>query len=160
MSKLASVVLALAAAACASYGGSSLNPGTSTESQVRSTMGAPAVEFGNADGTRDLFYPRGPVGTDTFRVKVGPDGVLRDIRNVLTDDTFSAVTPGLTEQDILRMIGPPGKTMPFSATATHAWDYRYVDTWGYYAIFSVTFDARGIVLSKVTTRIEGRDRKR
>ena len=66
----------------------------------------------------------------------------------------------MTEQDILRMIGPPGKTMPFPLSNTHAWDYRYVDTWGYTAVFSVTFDARGVVLSKLTTRIEGRDRNR
>jgi outer membrane protein assembly factor BamE (lipoprotein component of BamABCDE complex) len=159
MNKLASFLLALATAACASYGGSSLQPG-STESEVRSTMGAPAAEFTNTDGTRDLFYPRGPMGTDTFRAKLGPDGVMRDLRNVLTDDTFRNVVPGMTEQDILRMIGPPGKTMPFPISNTHAWDYHYKDTWGNDAIFSVTFDAKGIVLSKLTTRIEGRDRSR
>jgi outer membrane protein assembly factor BamE (lipoprotein component of BamABCDE complex) len=160
MTRIASILLASLVAACASYGGSSLRPGTSNESEVRATMGTPAVEFANTEGGKDLFYPRGPLGTDTFRARVGSDGVLRDLRNVLSDDTFSAVTPGMTEQDILRMIGPPGKTMPFPLSSTHAWDYRYVDTWGYTAIFSVTFDARGVVLSKLTTRIEGRDRTR
>ncbi len=159
MSRVAVFLICLAAAACASYGGYSLRPGSSTEAEVRATMGAPAVEFSNADGTRSLFYPKGPMGTDTFRVRVGADGVMRDIGNVLTDGTFNDINPGMTEQDILRMIGPPGRTMPFPISNTHAWDYRFLDTWGYYAIFSVTFDANGIVLSKLTTRVEGRDRR-
>ena len=158
--RLSSIVPALALCACASYSGSSLQAGSSTEAEVRATMGTPAVEFANPDGTRDLFFPRGPVGTETFRAKVRSDAVLREIRNVLTDDTFSAIRAGMTEQEILRTIGPPGKTMRFPGSSTHAWDYRYVDTWGYDAIFSVTFDANNIVLSKLTTRIEGRERRR
>ncbi|MFZ3322302.1 MAG: outer membrane protein assembly factor BamE [Usitatibacter sp.] len=159
MGKVAGVLFCLTAAACASYGGSSLRPGSSTEAEVRATMGAPAAEFTAPDGSRKLFYPRGPMGTDTFLVRVGGDGVMRDIGNVLKDETFNAVEAGMTERDILEMIGPPGKTMPFPISNTHAWDYRFIDTWGYYAIFSVTFDANGVVLSKLTTRMEGRGRR-
>jgi outer membrane protein assembly factor BamE (lipoprotein component of BamABCDE complex) len=153
-------VIGLLVTACASYGGSSLRPGSSTEAEVRATMGTPAAEFGNSDGTKKLFYPKGPMGTDTFLVRVGSDGVMRNIGNVLTDDTFESVKAGMTEQDILRMIGPPGQTTPFPVSNRHAWDYRYLDTWGNHAIFSVTFDANGVVLSKLKTRIEDRDRMR
>jgi len=160
MDKVLALLSCLAISACASYGGSSLVPGASTEAQVRATMGAPAIEFANAEGGKDLFYPRGPMGTDTFKATVDKDGVLRALRNVLNDATFDGVKPGMTEEQVLRMIGPPGKTMPFPTSRTHAWDYRYVDTWGYYATFSVTFDARGVTLSKLVSRIEGRDRMR
>ncbi|MGZ5039581.1 MAG: hypothetical protein ACXWBQ_02460 [Usitatibacter sp.] len=44
--------------------------------------------------------------------------------------------------------------MSFARSNTHAWDYRYIDTWGSLAIFSVTFDANGRVVSKFTRRIE------
>lgn len=160
MDKVAAVLVCLTAAACASYGGSSLRPGSSTEAEVRATMGAPAAEFTAPDGSKELFYPKGPMGTDTFLVRVDGGGVMRDIGNVLKDETFNVVQAGMTEQQILRMIGPPGRTMPFPISNTHAWDYRFIDTWGNYAIFSVTFDANGIVLSKFTTRIEGLDRRR
>lgn len=159
MNRIAALMLALAAAACASYGGSSLRPGVSTESEVRATMGVPKTEFSAPDGSKHLFYPRGPLGTETFLVTVGGDGVLRDIHNVLNDDTFESIKTGLTEQDVLRMIGPPAKTMPFPGSNTHAWDYRYVDTFGYTADFSVTFDANGVVVSKVKIRIDGRDKR-
>ena len=41
-----------------------------------------------------------------------------------------------------------------SLSGNYAWDYRFVDTWGYTAIFSVTFDRTGIVVSKISQRIE------
>ena len=145
---------AFALTACASYSGHSLRVGASTEGEVRGVMGAPALEYTGEDGARRLVYPRGPLGTQTFVASVGRDGVLREVRPVLNDDTFNRIRPGSTEQEILRMIGPPGDTMHFSRSDTTAWDYRYVDTWGYLAIFSVTFDNKGVVVSKITRRIE------
>ena len=123
-------------------------------------MGAPAMEFTDPDGSRQLVYPKGPLGTDTLMVYLGKDGVLRDdVRNVLTDQTFESVKAGLTEKDIQRLIGPPAQVIPFALSNTHAWDYRYMDTWGYLAIFSVTFDANGIVVSKSKARInDGKSR--
>ena len=148
---------ALLVAGCASYSGYGLRPGASTEAEVRSTMGAPAAEFSQSDGSRRLVYPRGPLGTRTFMADVGPDRRLSAVTQVLDDDTFHHIQPGLTRDDVLRMIGPPGQTMAFPRSGHVAWDYRYTDTWGYLAIFSVTFDRDGTVVSKITQRIE-RDR--
>lgn len=150
---------AAACAGCAAYNGYNLQPGVSTEAQVRSVMGAPALEFANGDGSRQLAYPRGPLGTQTFMADVGTDGKLVAMRGVLTDDTFYQVVPGLTRDQILRLIGPPGETMAFPRLNQVAWDYRFVDTWGYTAIFSVMFDQNWIVVGKFTRRIE-RDRGR
>ena len=124
---------------------------------MRGTMGVPALEFANGDGSRRLAYPRGPLGTRTFMADVGPDRVLARVSQVHDDDTFYRIQPGLTRDDVLRLIGPPGQTMAFPRSGNYAWDYRYTDTWGYLAIFSVTFDRDGIVVSKITQRIE-RDR--
>ena len=149
---IATLVLALAG--CASYGGAGLQPGVSTDAQVRESMGKPALEFTNPDGTRQLVYPRGPLGTQTFMADIAGDGRLLGIRQVLNDDVFYRIQPGQTEDDVLRLIGPPGQTMGFPISGNHAWDYRFVDTWGYVAIFSVTFDRQGVVVSKISQRIE------
>ncbi len=148
---------ALLLAGCASYSGYGLRPGVSTEMEVRNVMGAPAAEFAEIDGSRRLVYPRGPLGTRTFMADVGPDRRLSAVTQVLDDDTFQHIQPGLGRDDVLRMIGPPGQTMAFPRSGHTAWDYRYTDTWGYLAIFSVTFDRDGTVVSKITQRIE-RDR--
>jgi outer membrane protein assembly factor BamE (lipoprotein component of BamABCDE complex) len=149
---------AIALSGCASYSGSSLRPGASNEGEVRGVMGAPALEFTGEDGSRRLVYPRGPLGTQTFVARLGQDGVLQEMKQVLGDDTFNRIRPGLTEQEILHMIGPPGETMHFARTDTTAWDYRYTDSWGYVAVFSVTFDNKGVVVSKITRRIERNSR--
>jgi hypothetical protein len=146
-------------AGCAAYGGSGLPPGA-PEAQVRAAMGAPALEFSNPDGSRRLVYPRGPLGTQTFMADIDRNGKLESVTPVLSDDAFYHVKPGMTRDDVLRTIGPPGETMHFARTNQDAWDYRYQDTWGYVAIFSVNLDATtGVVVSTFKRRIE-RDRGR
>jgi len=154
MKSLAILAAALLAGGCASYSGMSLVPGQSSETEVRATMGTPALAFDEGGGARRLVYPRGPLGLETFMVDIGPDGRVRSIGNVLDDATFYQVQAGMTKDEILRLIGPPGETMGFPLSRTHAWDYRYMDTWGYLAIFSVTFNEQDVVVSKFTQRIE------
>jgi hypothetical protein len=159
MKKFAATALGLLLCACASYDGSSLRAGVSSDADVRSVMGAPGAEYTAVDGTRRLVYPHGPLGTQTYVVSVGQDGRVRDVRQALTDGTFAAIRPGLTERDILEMIGPPGEKMTFARSGTHAWDYRYIDSWGYPSVFSVTFDAGGRVVSKISRRLEKEGRR-
>lgn len=154
MKRVGASIICLLAAACASYDGRSLQPGVSDEAQVRASMGQPALDLPAGDGTHRLVYPRGPLGTQTFMADIGKDGKLIALNQVLNEETFNQVRPGLTRDDILRMIGPPGETMGFSRTQTVSWDYRYQDAWGYPAIFSVIFDRNWIVVSKFTQRIE------
>jgi len=89
-------------------------------------------------------------------IDIGRDGLFEGNRQVLSDDVFNGIRPGQTRDDILFRIGPPSETMQFALSGNIAWDYRYVDTWGYLAIFSVTFDPNGIVVSKFTRRLQER----
>ena len=152
----AAFLLALLAGACA-HDGAGLRVGASTEADVRSAMGAPALELNDADGSRALVYPRGPLGRQTYMAELGADGRLVGVRQALDDGVFNGIRPGMTREEVLRLIGPPGDTMSFPRLGHVAWDYRYTDTWGYLAIFSVTFDAQGRVVSKISQRIERRD---
>ena len=154
MKTIATLALAFGLCGCAAYDGHTLRAGSSTESDVRSTMGAPAVELADTDGSKVLAYPHGPLGTTTYIARLGKDGRLESVRQALNDDTFNAIRPGLTRDEVLRMIGPPGETMFFSRLNQDSWGYRYQDTWGYRAVFSVNFDANGIVVSKFKRRIE------
>ena len=149
-------LLAALLAACASYEGRGLQPGVSTEADVRSSMGAPSMEFAGNDGSRRLAYSRGNNFAPTYMADVGPDGRLKGISSVLNDDVFRQVNAGMTRDEVLRMIGPPGDIMEFPRTKQVGWDYRFMDLWGLPSIFSVTFDDKGVVVSKITRRIEPR----
>jgi hypothetical protein len=150
------LAVALCLGGCASYDGFTLRAGAS-EAEVRSVMGAPAVEYSDPDGSKVLAYPRGPLGPHTYMARVSKDGTLEEVRQALTDGTFNSIRPATTtREDVLRLIGPPdpGETMFFSRLNQESWGYRYKDTWGYLAIFSVNFDANGVVASKFSRRLE------
>ncbi len=153
MNPMRFAIAALVLGGCAAYSGYGLRPGASTQSQIVQTMGRPALQLPEAGGGRELFYPRGPLGTQTFVAHVGPDGVLRAMDQVLDDDHFRSIQEGMTRDQVLAMIGPPAETMRFQ-WGNYAWTYRFVDTWGYTSDFSVTFNAQGIVVSKIAIRVD------
>jgi hypothetical protein len=42
-------------------------------------------------------------------------------------------------------------------SGNYAWQYRFMDTWGYLSNFNVTFNREGIVVDKIAIRIERND---
>ena len=152
---LLATALAVLLTACTAYQRYGLKPGASTAADVQRSMGAPALEFSNPDGSRQLAYVTSPMGTDTFMVFVNKDGVLDRIEQVLTDDQFYRIQTGkTTREELQRLIGPPWRKMRFENLKQDAWDYRFRDSWGYTAYFSAMVDDRGIVAGKVVNRIE------
>jgi hypothetical protein len=68
-----------------------------------------------------------------------------------SDEIFNGIQLGMRQDEVQRLLGRPDETMRFSRDAI-AWDYRYMDTWGYFAVFSVTFDAQGVAVSRLSWR--------
>ena len=75
-----------------------------------------------------------------------------------TDQVFSAIQLGMSQQEVERLIGRPDETLPLPFDGI-SWDYRYWDGWGYYALYSVGFDAQRVVVSRLSARTHdgGRD---
>ena len=124
--RLAVVLLTLVLAACASYSGAGLRPGEARLEDVIRLMGQPALRWHDADGSVQLAYPRGPEGIHTFMVKLGPGGRLRSIENVLDDAHLGRIRPGMTQAQVLRILGPPNysRTAYFKARDELVWDWR------------------------------------
>jgi outer membrane protein assembly factor BamE (lipoprotein component of BamABCDE complex) len=72
---------------------------------------------------------------------------------VRTDATFAHIASGMPESQVAQMLGRPDETMRFPLSNSEAWDYRYYDTWGYMAIFSVTFGPDHRVVSTISNRV-------
>jgi hypothetical protein len=135
---LAAVLLA----ACASYGGSGLKPGVARLEDVQAVMGPPAMRWQEPDGSVQLAYPRGPTGFHTFMVKLGADGHLQSIANVLEEQSFARIRAPMTKDEVLRVLGPPDyrRSVYFKARDELAWDWRFCQIFGYAAHYSVLFD--------------------
>jgi hypothetical protein len=127
---------------CASYSGSALKPGQSTLADVRATMGEPAAQWSNADGSMQLSYPRGPSGFHSYMVYLDPAGRLQRIQNVMDDASFYRISRGMTESDVVRILGPsvPAWTNYFEPRKELVWEWRYCNEWSQAARFDVLFD--------------------
>ena len=63
------------------------------------------------------------------------------------------IQQGMTREQVQGILGSPDETMVFDNTRTVAWDYRYTDTWGFMAMFSVTFGSDWRVVSTFSRRL-------
>jgi hypothetical protein len=124
------------------------------EGELRGALGPPAGEYANADGSRTLAYPQGYYSGQTFLADVDRSGTVRGVRQALVEENFQRIEAGMTRDEVLRLIGPPVDSMAYPNRREISWEYRFMDTWGYRALFYVNLDERGVVVSKFTRRIE------
>ena len=143
----AAVVLALGVPLAACDRASVLEESVSTEVQVRKEFGEPRTITVEADGSRTFDYPRQPEGWTNYVIKIGADGKVTSIRQLLTPDNFAKVTPGLTQLEVQAILGRPAKMVPYALKKEEVWDWRFKQNAQESKLFSVTFDASGKVLS-------------
>lgn len=123
-----------------------LEEGVSTEADVRKQFGEPDTVYDEPDGSRTFGYPRQPEGQVNYLITIGPDGRMSALRQVLTPRNFEKVKPGMTPDEVRRLLGKPAKRQTFALKQQTVWDWRWLD--GQQAKeFSVTFDADMKVLT-------------
>ena len=121
---IALLFAALLASACAGYSGSDLIAGKSTVTEIQASMGVPAEKLALPDGNSVWYYPRGPVGRQTFAVTLGPDGVLRGIDQRLTMANVAKLVQGRsTAKEVRELLGPPPTVRPFPRLQRYVWIY-------------------------------------
>lgn len=134
------VVVALVLAACDARM-LDLKPGVSTAADVTKAMGPHTLEWKEQDGGATWEFPRGPAGVVTYMVTLGKDGVLKEIRQVLTDANFARLQPGLSQDEVRRMVGRPAQTMKFPNLQEDVWSWKYEtgpnEQWMFHVHFSL-----------------------
>lgn len=144
---LLSTSLAMTLAGCDPQRVEKLEEGVSTEIDVRRQFGDPATVTAEADGTRTLDYPRQPEGWTNYVVRIGADGKMSSLRQLLNNDNFARVKPGQTQQDVRNILGRPAATVPYALKQQEVWDWRCKPSGQESKLFSVTFDSSGRVVS-------------
>jgi len=123
------------AAGCANF--SAISPGDSAPT-VEARVGAPGSVWKNADGSEVWEYPSGPSGVQTFMIDIGPDRTVRAVRQVLREEYFSKVVPGMSRDEVRRLLGRPKEVRYFPARDEEVWTWRYLEV--NYRLFNVLFD--------------------
>jgi hypothetical protein len=117
-------IAALMLTAC-DYRVGELTPGKSTSHQVRDVLGTPTGEWKEADGTMQWEFARGPQGVVTYMTVIGTDGVLKEFRQVLQPTYFGKIQPGMTKDEVKKIIGRHGESMPFPLKKEEVQSWRY-----------------------------------
>lgn len=147
---LAAGVLALVlATGCEPQRADQLVEDVSTEADVKRLFGEPRTVTVAPDGTRTLDYPKQPEGYANYVMVIGPDGKLKQLRQLLNPDNFRRVQPGMNRDAVARLLGPHAREQRFDLKKETVVSWRFRDGQAV-KLFSVTFDAAGQVTSTVT----------
>jgi hypothetical protein len=88
-------------------------------------MGRPDTVRKNADGSQVWEYPMGPLGRQTYMITLGPDHAVREVHQVLSEEYLSKVQPGMSREEVRRVLGRPGETQLFPVRDEEVWTWRY-----------------------------------
>lgn len=122
----AASVLAAAVAglsACAGYAPPSDLSGLSRD-EIVARMGPPETQRQVAGGSR-LEFPRGPFGVHTWFVYLDPNGRATRSEQVLTEANFLRISPGMSQEEVLLVLGRPGEVSGLARARGSVWSYRY-----------------------------------
>ena len=100
---VAIILLLVSLQACSTYSPSTAMIGMSV-SDVVEAMGKPDGNIQLPEGTR-LEFSRGPRGKHTYFVNFDLQGRLTSWQQVLTEDRFKQILPGMSEEEVVFLIG-------------------------------------------------------
>jgi hypothetical protein len=131
-----------------------LEEGVSTEADVRARFGIPEKIWEAGDmaslpypgaaaepGARTLEYNRQPAGNVNYMITIGPDGRMTALRQVLTPQNFARVLPGMSMEQVRKMLGKPMKITPYALKRETHYDWRYLNPPNTAMIFTAVMDA-------------------
>ena len=93
-----------------------------------------------APGARTFEYNRQPQGQVNYMITIGADGKMSALRQVLTPLNFARVVPGMSMEQVRKMLGKPMIITPYAARQQTHYDWRYLKLPNTSMIFSVVFD--------------------
>ena len=129
-----------------------LEEGASTEADVRAQFGEPAFVWKDADGSRTFEYNRQPMGHQNYMITIGADGKMTALRQVVAPHVFAQIQPGMSDEQVRRMLGMPAKRMRFALKKETDWDWQWIDPPNREMVFTVTFSDEGRVIRSASVQ--------
>lgn len=137
---MAIIVTACGLAGCDYFAQKDLVPGQHTEKDVRAMMGKPDLVWEEESGAKRMEYPRGPMGTQTWFVHIGPDGRYRGMERALVEGNFAKLAIGMSVDDARRILGKQTEVTPYALAREVVWSWRYEGDGQTTMFFNAHFD--------------------
>jgi hypothetical protein len=93
-------------------------------SALTQVLGQPERES-IVDGKKRLHFPRGPAGSHTYFVYLDDEDRVLGWEQVLTEERFAQVAPGMTKEQVIELIGISKITHGLGRQRGFVWHYRY-----------------------------------
>jgi outer membrane protein assembly factor BamE (lipoprotein component of BamABCDE complex) len=132
-----------------------IKPGITTATEVLERMGEPGYRHWNDDGTATWEYSRQPAGVHCYMISFDHQQVVASLEQVLSDEYFARVRPGMSKDEIRRLLGAPGSRMVFDNLREEIWEWRIagvIPTDETY--FMVHFDTSHGAVKKTSQRMQ------
>lgn len=120
----ASVLAAAVLPACDGFNLQEIRPGVTTQAEVRARMGEPAFIHWNDDGSSTWEYNRQPAGSHCYMISFGRDLVVSRVEQALNAANYARIVPGLSKDDVRRILGAPGSKAVFGNLGEEIWEWR------------------------------------
>jgi len=126
----------------------SLVPGQTSEPDVRARVGNPTGTYVDRNGDRLLEYATGPQGFETYIVRLGADGKVKEVTQVLTEEQLAKIVLGkTTKDDVAMMFGRRFEEVTYLPGLTWTWRYKMGGIQPGWLV--VTFNPDGTVKDKI-----------
>jgi len=143
------LVLLLSIAALAGcVGPRAMVPGQSTIVEMRAKVGTPTDIRFDRNGDELWEYATGPMGYETYLVRIGTDGKVKEVTQILTEDQMMKLVPGtMTKADARNLLGRPSD-QTFTASGT-VWSWRFLKFGMQPGYLTVRFNPDNTVMDRI-----------
>lgn len=123
---LAMIGVAAVLAGCAtSYSPSEAMVGLTRE-EVIARLGPPDPLPADMGSATRLDFPRGPFGKHTYSAAFDPAGRATGFRQLLREENFGKIKPGMSTADVIDLIGVSREKFGLARNRGYVWNYRYI----------------------------------
>lgn len=122
--RLAIAAMALLMTGCMTYAPSNAFIGLS-RSETISRLGQPNPMPPDLESARRLDFPRGPFGKHTYSVYFDERGKVSGFRQLLSEENFAKVVPGMDAGEVVSLIGISKDKFMLARNRGYVWNYRY-----------------------------------
>lgn len=109
---------------CAGYSPSKNVIGQDRASLV-ADMGQPEREYVLDGGVKELHFPRGPAGSHTYFIYLDEYNQVLRWDQVLVENRFDTIQPGMTKDQVIRILGITKISHGLGRNWGSVWHYRY-----------------------------------